>query len=49
MREREREKEGWERQRKAKGLNRASSEKAAALANDPCDASNVSRLESDYS
>jgi len=35
--------------RKADGLNSASSEKAAASANEPCDASNASRLDYDYS
>lgn len=47
--EREREEEGWERWCNSKRLNSMSSEKAAAPVNDPCDARNVSRLESDYS
>lgn len=48
MSERERKREGCERQCKTQGLNSASSEKAAAPANEPCDASNVNRIESDY-
>lgn len=50
VREWERKQEGGVgEQRKANRLNSASSEKAAASANEPYDASNASRLESDYS
>lgn len=42
-------KEGWERKYNSQRLSSTSAEKAAAPVSDPGHASNVSRLESDYS